>query len=179
MDAYATEAAFVAVEECFTAIEASPLPVVAAVEGAAVGAGCQLALAADLLVMAATACIGMPAVRLGIRASPPFVARVSRRAGKAIAADQLLTGRLTGAEEASRCGLAARMVPAGGAMDEARRLAARLPAPLSGLTAVKRGLAATDPPGGAPLDRVIVPATVDRAALLTAVDDFFARARSS
>ena len=110
-------------EACFQAIEQSRVPVLAALEGVAAGAGCQLALACDLVVMSRTARIGMPVARLGILASRAFVVRVSRRAGTAMAADLYLTGRLLTAEESRQAGLVTRLVAPGGSRTEAMRLA--------------------------------------------------------
>jgi enoyl-CoA hydratase/carnithine racemase len=102
---------FARMEAAFTAIERLPVPVVAQVDGAAAGAGCQLALACDLRVLGETARIGMPIARLGILASPAFAARVSLLTGPAIARELLYTGRLVTAEQAVRLGLANRAVP--------------------------------------------------------------------
>jgi enoyl-CoA hydratase/carnithine racemase len=102
---------FAAMEAAFTAIEDLPVPVIAEVEGVAAGAGCQLALACDLRVLAETARIGMPIARLGILVSPSFAARLSVLAGPGVARELLYTGRLVSAEEAVRLGLATRSVP--------------------------------------------------------------------
>ncbi|GLY90218.1 3-hydroxybutyryl-CoA dehydratase [Actinoallomurus iriomotensis] len=113
---------FAAMEAAFTAIEDLPVPVVAEVEGVAAGAGCQLALACDLRVLADTARIGMPIARLGILVSPLFAARLSVLAGPGVARDLLYTGRLVSAEEAVRLGLATRSVPAADLGATTRRL---------------------------------------------------------
>jgi enoyl-CoA hydratase/carnithine racemase len=102
---------FARMEAAFTAIERLPVPVVAQVDGAAAGAGCQLALACDLRVLGETARIGMPIARLGILASPAFAARISLLTGPAVARELLYTGRLVTAEQAVRLGLANRAVP--------------------------------------------------------------------
>ncbi len=102
---------FAAMEAAFTAIEELPVPVVAQIDGVAAGAGCQLALACDLQVLAETARIGMPIARLGILVSPAFAARLSMLAGPGVARELLYTGRLVPAGEAVRLGLATRCVP--------------------------------------------------------------------
>jgi enoyl-CoA hydratase len=134
------ERGFNEMEACFQTIERSPLPVIAAVEGVAAGAGCQLALACDLVVMSASARVGMPIARLGILASTAFAIRLSRRAGSAVAADLYLTGRLLTADESRDVGLVTRVVPAGLARAEAislaRSMAATPPAALSAAKAV-------------------------------------------
>lgn len=103
--------AFAAMEAAFIAIEELPVPVIAQVDGVAAGAGCQLALACDLRVLAEGARMGMPIARLGILASPAFAARLSVLAGPGVARELLYTGRLLSAEEAVRLGLATRCVP--------------------------------------------------------------------
>ena len=113
---------FAAMEAAFTAIEDLPVPVIAEVEGVAAGAGCQLALACDLRVLADTARIGMPIARLGILVSPPFAARLATLAGPGVARELLYTGRLVSAGEAVRLGLATRSVPTRELASATRRL---------------------------------------------------------
>jgi len=117
------ERSFATMEACFRAIEECPVPVIAAVEGVAAGAGCQLALACDLVLMGESARIGMPIARLGILTSVDFAARVSARSGAALAADLYLTGRLLSAPEALVAGLVARVAPDGQVVRQARDLA--------------------------------------------------------
>lgn len=114
---------FATMEQCFQVVEDCAVPVVAAVEGVAAGAGCQLALSCDLVVMGESARIGMPIARLGILASPAFAARVASRVGSALAADLYLTGRLLGAAEARAAGLVARVVPDTEVVSQATHLA--------------------------------------------------------
>lgn len=101
---------FVCMERAFQAIEGLPAPVVAVVEGVAAGAGCQLALACDLQLVARSARLGMPIARLGILVTPAFSARLSALAGPAVARDLLYTGRFLSATEAAEAGLATRLV---------------------------------------------------------------------
>jgi enoyl-CoA hydratase len=132
------EQGFDEMEACFQTIERSPLPVIAAVEGFAAGAGCQLALACDLVVMSTSARIGMPIARLGILASTAFAVRLSRRAGTAVAADLYLTGRLLTADESRDVGLVTRVVPTGRARAEAVSLARSMAStPSAALSAAK------------------------------------------
>ena len=105
------DASFAAMEEALTAIEALPVPVVAQVRGAAVGAGCQLACACDLRVLASDATIGMPIARWGILVPPAFAARIALLTGPAVARDLLMTGRLVDGDEALRLGLASASIP--------------------------------------------------------------------
>ncbi|MGH3380353.1 MAG: enoyl-CoA hydratase/isomerase family protein, partial [Actinoallomurus sp.] len=90
-DIVAVERSFARMEAAFRAIEECPVPVVAEIRGAAAGAGCQLALACDLRVMARSARIGMPIARLGILPSPAFASRLAAVAGPAVARELLYT----------------------------------------------------------------------------------------
>jgi enoyl-CoA hydratase/carnithine racemase len=105
------ELSFARMEAACTAIEELPVPVIGKVRGPAAGAGCQLALACDLRIFAAGASIGMPIARLGILISPAFANRLAVCAGAPVAAELLYTGRMVGAEEAVRLGLANAGVP--------------------------------------------------------------------
>lgn len=102
---------FARMEAACTAIEELPVPVIAEVNGVAAGAGCQLALACDLRVLADTARIGMPIARLGILVSPAFAGRLASLVGHGLARELLYTGRLVEAAEAVAMGLANRCVP--------------------------------------------------------------------
>jgi crotonobetainyl-CoA hydratase len=120
-------------------------PVIAAVNGLAIGGGFELALAADLMLAADSAEFALPEVKLGMMADSGGVLRLPKRLPRAIAAELLLTGRRMGAAEAQRCGLVNRVVPladlAAAAQDLARELVAA--APLA-LAAVKQVLRATE-----------------------------------
>lgn len=105
------EASFARMEEAFTAIERLPVPVIASVRGVAAGAGCQLACACDLRIVAERSRIGMPIARWGILVSAPFAARLTMLTGPGVARDLLYTGRLVTGPEAVRLGLASRCVP--------------------------------------------------------------------
>jgi enoyl-CoA hydratase/carnithine racemase len=120
------ETSFARMEAALTAIEACPIPVIAAVDGVAAGAGCQLALACDLQILAGHARIGMPIARLGILLSPRFASRLSVLAGPSVTRDLLYTGRLLDADEAVRVGLATRCVPAEDFEDAIRELIASI-----------------------------------------------------
>ena len=85
-----------------------PVPVVAAVNGAALGAGMQLAVACDLRVVAEHATFGIPAARLGVMLSAPNIARLASVVGQAMARDVLLSGRVLDIDTAERVGLVQR-----------------------------------------------------------------------
>jgi crotonobetainyl-CoA hydratase len=119
-------------------------PVIAAVNGLALGGGFELALAADLMVVAEHAQLGLPEVRVGLVADAGGLLRLPRRLPDAIARELLLTGRRMTAAEAGRWGLANRIVDAADLMDTVLALAAeiRAGAPLA-VAAVQEILAAT------------------------------------
>ncbi len=119
-------------------------PVVAAVNGLALGGGFELALAADLVVAAEHAELALPEVTLGLVADSGGLLRLPRRLPPAVAAELLLTGRRMAAEEALRWGLVNRVLPAGRLVDGALELArkVRAAAPLS-VAAVLEVLEAT------------------------------------
>ncbi len=103
-------------------------PVIAAVNGFALGGGCELALACTLRIAADTARIGQPEVSLGLLPGYAGTQRLARLVGKGKAMELILTGAQISAEEAARIGLVNRVVPAGELMGEARKLAAALAA---------------------------------------------------
>lgn len=102
---------FARMEAACTAVEELAVPVIAKVRGPAAGAGCQLALACDLRVLAHGASIGMPIARLGILVSPAFAYRLAAHGGRSLAGDLLFTGRMVPARDAVRLGLANACVP--------------------------------------------------------------------
>ncbi|MCP4565248.1 MAG: enoyl-CoA hydratase [Bosea sp.] len=104
-------------------ITALPQPVIAAVEGTATAAGCQLVASCDLAVAGEAARFCTPGVHIGLFCSTPMVA-LSRNLSAKHAMEMLLLGEMVPAQEAARMGLVNRAVPAGKALDEAKRLAA-------------------------------------------------------
>jgi enoyl-CoA hydratase/carnithine racemase len=98
-----------------------PKPVIAAVEGTATAAGCQLVATCDLAVASETARFATPGVNIGLFCSTPMVA-LSRNVTRKRAMEMLLLGEMLSAREAAEYGLVNRVVPAGTAMDEALKL---------------------------------------------------------
>jgi crotonobetainyl-CoA hydratase len=119
-------------------------PVIAAVNGLALGGGLELALAADLMVVAEHAELALPEVRVGVVADSGGLLRLPRRLPDAVARELLLTGRRMTADEAARWGLANRVVPAGTLVESALELAGQITAgaPLA-IAAIQEVLAAT------------------------------------
>jgi enoyl-CoA hydratase/carnithine racemase len=128
-------------QEAFAALRELPVPVIAAVEGFALGGGCELALSGDLIVASASAVFGLPEVGIGLIPGEGGTQLLPRRIGFNRAADLLLTGRRVDAEEALRIGLADRLVPEGAARTSALQLAEEIAtkSPIS-LRAAKRAL---------------------------------------
>ena len=106
-------------------ITALPQPVIAAVEGTATAAGCQLVATCDLAVAGEAARFCTPGVHIGLFCSTPMVA-LSRNLSAKHAMEMLLLGEMVPAPEAARMGLVNRVVQAGEALAEAKRLAATI-----------------------------------------------------
>ena len=102
-----------------------PQPVIAAVEGVATAAGCQLVATCDLAIASSIARFATPGVHIGLFCSTPMVA-LSRNVGAKHAMEMLLTGDSVSAEDAYRFGLVNRVVPAGKAGEEALKLARKI-----------------------------------------------------
>lgn len=101
-----------ALQGAVTAVARIPKPVIAAVNGYALGGGCELALAADLRFIAENAVLGQPEVMLGIIPGAGGTQRLARLVGPSRAKDLMYTGRQVKSEEALRIGLADRVLPA-------------------------------------------------------------------
>jgi len=93
-------------------------PVIAAVAGFALGGGCELAMTCDMIYAADNAKFGQPEVKLGILPGAGGTQRLPRAVGKAKAMDLCLSARMMDAEEAERCGLVARIIPAAKLLEE-------------------------------------------------------------
>ena len=99
-------------------------PIIAAVAGYALGGGCELAMACDIIIAADNARFGQPEIKLGVLPGLGGTQRLPRVAGKAKAMDLCLTARMMDAREAERSGLASRVVPLDRLLDEALEAAA-------------------------------------------------------
>ncbi|MGO4157669.1 enoyl-CoA hydratase [Cupriavidus sp. YAF13] len=94
-------------------------PVIAAVAGYALGGGCELAMACDIVIAADNAVFGLPELKLAVIPGAGGTQRLPRAISKAKAMDMCMTARNMGADEAERSGLVSRVVAAGRLMDEA------------------------------------------------------------
>lgn len=108
----------------FTVFEDHPKPVIAAINGAAMGGGCEIALACDIRVMAEEAHIGTPEIKFGALPAGGGTQRMARFVGLGKAKELIMTGEPITASEALRIGLVHSVVPAERLMEEARRYAA-------------------------------------------------------
>ncbi len=132
-------------QRVFRRFETSPKPTLAAVNGFALGGGCELAMACHMRLASESAKFGQPEVKLGIVPGYGGSQRLPRLVGKGRALELLLTGEMIDAAEAYRIGLVNRVVPAGELMATARALlgtiVAQGPLAVAGcIEAVDRGL---------------------------------------
>jgi enoyl-CoA hydratase len=132
-------------QHVFDIVEELGKPVIAAINGYALGGGCELAMACTIRLAADTATIGQPEINLGIIPGYAGSQRLARLVGKGKAMELLLTGVPVSAAEAQRIGLVNRVVAVSELMNEARTLADQLArnAPIAMryiLDAVNRGL---------------------------------------
>jgi enoyl-CoA hydratase len=139
--AYLGQSTFDKVEEC-------PKPVIAAINGFALGGGCELALACHIRLAADSAKIGVPEINLGVIPGHGGTQRLVRLLGKGRALELICTGDHISAEEAARIGLVNAVYPADELMQQARELAEKFaskpPVALRyALEAVNQGVNAT------------------------------------
>jgi enoyl-CoA hydratase len=112
----------------FLAVRSLDCPTIAAINGAAVGAGLCLAMACDIRIAAQGAKLSTAFTRLGMHPGMAATYLLTRLVGTARAAELFFTARAIDANEAERLGLVNRVTPAGGALDAARELAAEIAA---------------------------------------------------
>jgi enoyl-CoA hydratase len=149
-------------------LDRSPIPTIAAVNGFALGGGCELALACDIRIAAENALFGFPEVSLGILPGMGGTQRLPRLIGPALAKELILSARRIDAEEAHRMGMVNRVVPQGEALRAAKELAAEIAA--NGPVAVRHAKAAM----GRALDVDLISGLeyeADQFALLFATED--------
>jgi enoyl-CoA hydratase len=123
-------------------LDRSPVPTIAAVNGYALGGGCEVALACDIRIAAENATFGFPEVGLGILPGMGGTQRLPRLIGPALAKELIFTGRRISAGEAREIGLVNRVVAEGEALNAARELAEEISA--NGPLAVRHAKAAAN-----------------------------------
>ncbi|HET7621680.1 MAG TPA: enoyl-CoA hydratase-related protein [Gemmatimonadaceae bacterium] len=109
-------------QRVFTSFERSSKPVIAAVNGFALGGGCELAMACHIRIASENAKLGLPEVKLGIGPGYGGTQRLPRLVGKGRALQLILTGDMLDAAEAYRIGLVNKVVPAADLMADAERM---------------------------------------------------------
>jgi enoyl-CoA hydratase len=109
-------------------VKAVRKPWIAAVNGFALGGGCELAMMADFIIASDTAKFGQPEIKLGVAPGMGGSQRLTRAVGKSKAMDMVLTGRMMDAAEAERAGLVSRVVPLDTLLDEALKAAEQIAA---------------------------------------------------
>lgn len=139
-------------QRLFNLIERLGKPVIAAINGFALGGGCELALACALRIASEHATLGQPEVKLGIIPGYGGTQRLPRLVGKGAAMELILTGKMISAEEALRMGLVNKVVPQAELMPAAEAIAKEIMAngPVAvryGLDAIHRGLEMTQEEG--------------------------------
>ncbi len=127
-DAKSGEALALRGQSIFMRISSCGKPVIACINGFALGGGCELALACTLRIAADTAKLGQPEVRLGLIPGYGGTQRLPRLVGRAAALRLILTGEIIPASEALRIGLVDEVVPAAELMEHARSLALKIAA---------------------------------------------------
>jgi enoyl-CoA hydratase len=113
-------------QQLFSRIENLPIPVIMAVNGYALGGGCELAMAGDIILASDRARFGQPEINLGVIPGYGGTQRLARRVGTGTAKYLCMTGEMIDAQEAARLGLVQKVVVADQLLDEAKRLAKQL-----------------------------------------------------
>lgn len=130
-------------QNCFRRFAAVKKPIIAAVSGYALGIGCELALACDIILAADNTRFGQPELSLGTIPAFGATQRLTRALGKAKAMEMILSGRALTAEEAFVSGLVSRIVPLPDLFEDAAKTAVRIAAqPLGALKAAKEAVLA-------------------------------------
>jgi enoyl-CoA hydratase len=113
-------------QEVLNAIEDCPRPVIAAINGYALGGGCELAMACDIRIASDQAKLGQPEINLGIIPGWQGTQRLPRLVGKGRAKELIFTGKIISADEACRIGLVNQVVPGAALLAAARDMATQI-----------------------------------------------------
>lgn len=125
----------------FDAVENLSKPVIAAIEGIALGGGCELAMACDIRVMSETAKIGLPEVNLGVFGGSGGLIRTPKLIGMSRTMELMFLGESITAAEAERIGLVTHVVPPGQSVQVAVTLAEKIAGkPFEAIKAIKKGV---------------------------------------
>lgn len=114
-------------------------PVLAAVSGWALGGGCELAMACDMIIASEKAKFGQPEINLGVIPGAGGTQRLTLAVGKSIAMEMVLNNRMLSAAEALKYGLVNRVVPVDAYLDETLQLAAEISVRATGRTVWQSG----------------------------------------
>jgi enoyl-CoA hydratase/carnithine racemase len=126
-------------QETYSSLERLACPSIAAIDGACLGGGLELALGCDIRVVGASATLGLPEATIGLIAGAGGTQRLVRAVGQGVARDLLLTGRRISGLDAGAMGVASRVVKDGGATAEALDIARKLAdGPAEAIQATKR-----------------------------------------
>jgi enoyl-CoA hydratase len=113
-------------QELFFALEQLPIPVIACVNGFALGGGCELAMSCDFIYASDKAKFGQPEINLGIVPGFGGTQRLARLVGRAKAKELCMTGEMIDAQQAQEWGLAAKVFPAEQLLEETMKVARKL-----------------------------------------------------
>jgi enoyl-CoA hydratase len=113
-------------QDAFMSIEGNPKPVIAAINGYALGGGCEIAMACDLRIASDKAKFGQPEINLGTIPGFAGTQRLPRLVGKTKAKELIYLGEMIDAEEAYRIGLVNKVVPAEQLLAEAEKIAEKI-----------------------------------------------------
>jgi enoyl-CoA hydratase/carnithine racemase len=162
-------------ETTWQALAALPMPMIAAIEGNALGGGLELALCCDIRVASSRARLGLPEVRLAVIPGSGGTQRLPRVVGPARAKELILTGRVVDADEAWRIGLVSEVVDAGQAVARAREIGAEIAA--RGPVAVREAKRLIDASSELDIEAGLA-AELDASARVFATDDLLEGARA-